>query len=243
MNKKIYLSKGWLIWYVAVFIFVVLSSLLWSSFKGTEVTLQLEQNQEVHWTVWRPLTTGLKSLDIGFKANLSNGMLRQDMGNWESIKNKEIAPKEYLFERPRWFDDAGEPVWLDVTLNGRHCSMKALPAKEEEFWDGYIWRGLVEEIGDPNIPQQFGGKRMILCDFVETFGRNKWSVKINRMNPNLAGEIVLIKTDAPMNWKFADHNYLYLSTFALFRPILALCLFIWGIFLVFISCDKREENA
>ena len=98
MNKKIYLSKGWLIWYVAVFIFVVLSSLLWSSFKGTEVTLQLEQNQEVHWTVWRPLTTGLKSLDIGFKANLSNGMLRQDMGNWESIKNKEIAPKEYLFE-------------------------------------------------------------------------------------------------------------------------------------------------
>lgn len=74
MSKKKFFSKEWRIWYAAVFIFLVLLLQVASSMEGTKVTLLLEQNQEVHWTVWRPLTTGTKGLDIGFKAELPNGM-------------------------------------------------------------------------------------------------------------------------------------------------------------------------
>lgn len=165
------------------------------------------------------------------------------MGNWESIRNKETLPGEYLFKRPRWFDDPGEPVWLDVTLNGKTCTMKALPDDNKDFQDGYIWRGLLEDGGDSNIYQQFGGNQRIACDFIETFGWNKWSVKINRINSNLAGETVFITTDRPMSWKFVDHNYYYLAEFGFFySPFIGLFLLIWGIYLAWISYRNRNKR-
>ncbi|MBN6065548.1 hypothetical protein HYE66_03620 [Aggregatibacter actinomycetemcomitans] len=232
------MKRKWKVWWFWVAVFSGFLGVYYSSCNGAEEPLILEEGNSTSWVVWRPLDTSSSSVRLSFNPYLSNGEMRKDLGDWNSAKRKDEKDVSSRWDEPVWFDNPGEPIELEITLNEKHCLMEALPADI-----GYmsISRTL---FGSDNldIPQQFGGAHAV-CGLVETFGFNKWSAKVTKVSPKLQGEKVTVITDSPITFKSSDRNYSWMTYPMLLSAFFLVILLIWAAVVLLIDYSEARRKT
>ncbi|WP_109077324.1 hypothetical protein [Aggregatibacter kilianii] len=236
------MQRKWKVWWFGVSIFSAFLGVYYSACNGSETPLILEKNHSESWLVWRPFTTDTKSIVLDFDSSLSHNVTQKDMGDWDSMRDKkeENGPARALreiLEEPVLFDEPGEPIELEISLNGKRCLMEALPSVNE-----YSSRILFGSDG-LDIPQQFGGKEAIECSFIETPGFNKWRAKVSKVSPKLQGKKVVITTDSPISFKSAEQNYYWMSYPMLFSVFCLTFMLIFGAVIFIMDSAKARKKS